>query len=82
MKKRFEPTSMPIQKLTISCSGSDFIMEFMLNVDSSSDKHKQHVPGPNSRSDSVMVSAILSSILNATKSNTWKTQNYGQRTML
>lgn len=72
---------MPIQKLTISWSGSDFTMEVMLNVDSSSDKHKQHVPCPNSRADSVMVSALLLLISNATRSNTWKTQNDSQRTM-
>lgn len=47
-----------MQKLTISWSGRDFIMEFELNVDSSSDKHKQHVPCPYSRPVSTIITTF------------------------
>lgn len=47
-------TSIPIQKLTISWSGIDFIRELVWKVDSSSDKHRQHVPFPSSRPVSTM----------------------------
>lgn len=36
-------TWIPRQYWTIWCSGSDFITDFEWNVDSSSDKHRQHV---------------------------------------